>query len=303
MHQNRVDYTLPQYQDVLLTRWSRTLFLFAKKKKNNGYDFYFAKPTPRTVWLSGKPRDKYYKRLYARLHHQLTLDKKKYTFCTLTYHTRKYSREYCCSLLKSHLKEFIRRLRVRYPRLQYYWIIELTKDYYPHIHFVFDHYCHHVIIRAIWYAVTKSYITDIRMIPAGNLASYLSKYLTKQRSQKVDQFTFIFKNIDRLYGSSKYFFSVYVKFESDWLFINMTFSCDYHDKRLFRPPDNPDFWYIYDEFAKCFLDTCFFIYKNSDKNKEVVKYFHSLFTKKENEFYLSYLLKRFDVPINEVEEV
>jgi len=38
------------------------------------------------------------------------------------------------------------------------------------------------VIRAIWYKVTKSYITDIRAIPSGNIASYIASYLSSQKN-------------------------------------------------------------------------------------------------------------------------
>ena len=250
MHQNRIDYSYRQYQDLILDRWASTLFWFAKKE-DKGYDLYFAKPTPRLPWLAGKPRTKYYRRLFARLYSQLKSGSFHYSFCTLTYHTRKYSQKYSFLMLKAHLKEFIRRLRKRYPNIQYFWVIELTKRLYPHIHIVFNQFVHWKVIRAIWYHVTKSYITDIRSIPAGNISAYMSKYLNSQKKQNESQWGTIFKNVDRLYGCSGSFFTKKPVDTSpqEWFLISISTNIMIEDWRLAREDSDKDFWLIPHHYA------------------------------------------------------
>jgi len=250
MHQNRIDYSYKQYQDKILDRWSSTLFWFARKNEAK-YDLYFAKPTPKLPWIPGKPRKKYYRRLFAKLHSQLKQSKIKYSFCTLTYSTRKYSQKYCFLLLKDHMRAFIRKLRKRYPTIQYYWVVELTRRLYPHVHIVFDQFVHWIVIRAIWYSVTKSYITDIRSIPSGNLSAYLSKYLTSQKKSSETQWGTIFKNIDRLYGCSKNFFSkkAIENKEQEWFLISISTDLFQHDWTLGREDPEKDFWLIPHHFA------------------------------------------------------
>jgi len=250
MHDNRINYSYPQYQAIIMDRWQNTLFWFARKGEER-YDLYFAKPTPKLPWIPGKPRIKYYKKLFSKLFRQLQTGNFKYSFCTLTYHTRKYSAKYCFLLLKDHLREFIRRLRKRYPRIQYYWVIELTKNLYPHIHIVFNQFVHWTIIRAIWYHVTKSYITDIKSIPAGNLAAYMSKYISSQKKQSEIQWATIFKNVDRLYGCSKYFFfkSQTATKPQEWFLISISTDIYTQDWRLDRKDNDEDFWLIPHHFA------------------------------------------------------
>jgi|GEM_PF-2029103 len=250
MHNNRIEYSYPQYQSVIIDRWKNTLFWFARKSDEK-YDLYFAKPTPRVPWLPGKPRKKYYKRLFTRIFRQLQTGNFKYSFCTLTYHTRKYSQKYAFLMLKDHLKEFIRRLRKKYPKIQYFWVIELTKNLYPHIHIVFNQYVHWLVIRSIWYHVTQSYITDIRSIPAGNLAAYMSKYISSQKKSSEIQWATIFKQVDRLYGSSKYFFCKIATEEKDqeWFLISISTNIYDADWRLDRHDSDEDFWLIQHHFA------------------------------------------------------
>jgi hypothetical protein len=94
------------YQDILLYRWNTQLIWLGSKADNGLQSLYFARPTPRVVWLPGKPRQKYFKRLYARLYGTIKLSSDKYTFSTLTYHTEKWSRESAAQFLPDHLKEF-----------------------------------------------------------------------------------------------------------------------------------------------------------------------------------------------------
>ena len=250
MHLNRETYSYSGYQSLLIYRWQRTVFWFAKKEGSK-YDMYFAKPTPKTVWLPGKPRKKYYRRIFAKLHNQISDSKTKYGFCTLTYHTSKYSQKSSFILLKYHLKEFIRLIRKKYPTLQYFWVIELTKRLYPHIHIVFNQYVHWIVIRAIWYRITKSYITDIRSIPAGDISNYICSYLTQQKKSNEAQWGTIFKNVDRLYGSSLHFFvkAPISDRDQEWFLISMSTHCFLQDWELLRKDKEKDFWLIPHHFA------------------------------------------------------
>jgi len=250
MHKNRINNSYKEYQEILLDRWQTTLFWFAKKNRQH-YDLYFAKPTPRVPWLPGKPREKYYKRLFCRLNTQLKSGNFHYTFCTLTYHTSKWSQQSCFSLLKIHLKEFIRRLKKRYPNIQYFWVIELTKRLYPHIHIIFNQFVHWTVIRAIWYVVTKSYITDIRSIPSGNLAGYIAKYLNSQKKSNEAQWGTIFKNVSRLIGNSRNFFDSPHddETEQEWFLISLSTNLLTEDWRLFKQDNDKDFWIIPHHYA------------------------------------------------------
>lgn len=246
MHQNRTIYTLREYQDIVAYRWKHTLFWFARESENPGkYDLYFAKPAPRTVWLPGRPRKKYYNRLKNRVHCQIAHNATKYTFATLTYSTGSYTPNKAFFLMKSHIKEFFRLLRKRIPTLQYFWVVELTKRGYPHFHLILSSFVHHSVLKAIWWKVSSCSVVDIRMIPAGNLSGYITKYLTKQSKHTTRQFEIIFKKIDRLYGYSKKFFTKKEPTDSEkWFMISLSLDCFVQDHNLLRPDKEIEFWQI-----------------------------------------------------------
>lgn len=257
MHENRTKYSYEEYQDIIRKRWFNTVFWLAKEKEKPGtYSLYFAKPTPRTAWLPGKPRSKYYRRIKNKLTTQFRDSKKKYTFLTLTYDQNTNSKAFCFNMLKSNIREFIRLLRKRYKKIQYFWIIELTKNGYPHIHIIFDRYAHWKIINAIWRGVTDSYITYIKQIPSSAVAGYLTKYLTRQSKHTEYQFAIIFKNVDRLYGNSRDFFSIKViKTDSGWLLISLSLDCYFNDFELLRPDPDCQFWELPSHYASMFIKT------------------------------------------------
>jgi len=196
------------------------------------------------VWLDGKPRQKYYKRIYAVLHENLRITDKHFVFCTLTYDTKKYSQEGTALAFPEHIKEFFRLLRKKIGKVEYFWIIELTKAGYVHCHIILDRYVHWTIIKAIWYRITGSYITNIESIPANNIVSYVCKYLSKQQKQSEDQFRFIFKNVARLWSSSRNFFSKRAARNKEYIFIGMSWDLYYSSEHLFRPDPDTELWEV-----------------------------------------------------------
>lgn len=249
MHNNRKIYCLERYQEILIQRWSSTIIWLGRRDQKGFPELWFARPTPRTIWLPGKPRKKYYRRLYEKLHSQLKISANKYSFITLTYHTKKYSPEEVASRMKGDIKELLRRLRKIHTKIQYFWIVELTASGYPHLHIIVNKFIFWKVLKGIWYSITKSYITDIRSIPAGNLASYVCKYLAKQSKHDDWQFKFIFKHIDRLWSSSRGFFGKYVKPLSDSIFLAFTWDCHLNNHQIHRPDSDSTFWYVPYEFA------------------------------------------------------
>lgn len=258
MHENREKYSLEQYQDIILDRWNRSLIWLGKYDSDHLPELYFARPTPKTVWLPGKPRKKYYRHLYYKLHNTINTINKKYVFGTLTYHTHKYSAAQAAMLFPTHIKEFFRLLRKKIGHIEYFWVIELTQAGYPHCHLILDRYVHWRVIRAIWYKVSKSYITDIRAIPAGNIAHYVTKYVTKQSKQSQDQFAFIFKNVARLWSSSRHFFTKCPDRVKDFIFVAMSFNLYLNNRHLFRPDSECELWQVpIDYGAPCLIYTTF----------------------------------------------
>lgn len=244
MHANRELYTLDQYQSILEQRWHSGLIWLAKRDSNGFPDFYFCRPVPRTVWLPGKPREKYYLRLRNKLKTQFRQSAKKYSFLTLTYCTRLYSPEEACARLKSDIKELLRRIRRRYKKIQYFYIVELTENGYPHLHIIIDKFIWWKVLKAMWGAITGSWIILIKSIPGRSVAGYLTKYLTSQKKSSDWQFAFIFKNIDRLWSSSRGFFAPAAAVISDNIFLAMSWNLHVSKRFLFRPDDDTSFWKI-----------------------------------------------------------
>jgi hypothetical protein len=253
MHSNRINLTYKQYQNIVMTRWQTTLFWFAKKE-TEGYNLYFAKPAPSCVWLPGKPRNKYYKNIFKKINNQLRDQSRQYSFLTLTYSTHLYSQKSAFLLLKEHIREFFRLLRKRYKKFEYFWVVELTKNCYPHVHIIISKFIHWKVVRAIWHRVTKNKVVDIRTAGHKNVSEYLTKYLSKQSKHNETQFAVIFKNVDRLYGSSRNFFSVNKEFKKkEWFCISMSLDIMYPDWYLGRADRKSDFWFIPMKYASCLL--------------------------------------------------
>jgi len=249
MHANRKIYSYEGYQDILIERWNSGLIWLGKYDDHHLPELWFCRPTPRTIWLSGKPRQKYYRALREKLKSRMTTTAKKYSFITLTYHHKKYSPEEAAERSKSDIKELLRLIRRKFGKIQYFYIIELTQTGYPHFHVIIDHFIYWKVLKAMWYHITWSYVVDIRMIPSGNIAGYICKYLTKVQKQNEWQFEFIFKNIDRLWSASRGFFGKYIKPLSDCVFLAMSFGLYKSMKYILRPDEDTTFWYIPYEFA------------------------------------------------------
>lgn len=244
MHENRTLYSYSEYKDILLSRWKSTYLWLTEKQPESFHSLFFAQPAPKTLWLPGSPRRKYFKRLQAKLKHQTVRRNSNYTFATLTYSTEKYTRKAACLLMKDHMKEFMRLLRKRYKRIQYFWIVELTKARYPHYHIIFDRFVHWRVLRAIWYKVSGNSVTNIKAIPGGGAAGYVTKYLAKTRKNSEEYFDFMFKHIDRLWSSSRSFFYSCSPPDRKYIALAISFGCHYTRQYTFKPSDHAEFWEV-----------------------------------------------------------
>jgi hypothetical protein len=282
MHQNRIDYSLQEYQEVLLDRWQKSILWLGDYDKDNLPRLFFARVTPKTVWLPGKPREKYYRNIFYRLNNQLKISAKRYSFLTLTYDHKKYTPETAAMLLPDHIKEFFRLIRKRYKKVEYFWIVELTKNGYPHIHLIINQFLFWKVVRAIWYQVTGSKIIDIRSIPAGNLAGYVCKYVAKQEKQNQDQFSFIFSNISRLWNSSRGFFTKGDPKEKRFILLGFSGNCWSSDDTIMRPNKETEIWEIDYDFAVPLLMYNQYIERSLRDKPEVYQFKEDMFALFEN---------------------
>lgn len=199
MHENRKNYDLFSYQKKIRNN-ARKLGIVLETSLSGS--FYIFHPIPSCPWLP-ETRKKYYGKLRKRA--QNIPNHKQYTFCTLTYSTRFYTAEKVAQRLKSDIDKFFKRLNYRKIKPEYFYVIELTKQDYCHIHLIFDRYVYWKKIKASWFGVTGSNVIKISAINSKNVFYYITKYTTDSQKQTEKQFAFLFKNVDRLYTFSRNF--------------------------------------------------------------------------------------------------
>ncbi len=200
MHQNRLIYTLPEYQSKLRCNYKKLgLFL----KNNETHKIYIFRPIPNCPWLP-ESRKKYFKKLRNKLE---TIHKNKhYTFGTLTYSARFYDGESASRQIKHDLDLFFKRLGYHHRKVQYFYVLEMTDNLLPHVHIMFDRFVPWQKLKESWRQVTGNTVTNIRDMPAKDAFWYMCKYLTNAKKQPSYKWNFIFENIDRLWTCSRGFF-------------------------------------------------------------------------------------------------
>ena len=217
MHQNRLIYTLPEYQNKLRSGYMRLGVFMQRIEDKKVYCF---RPIPATPWLP-EGRKKYFKRLQRKLKQIDT--KHKYTFGTLTYNPAKYTNIEVSKRIKNDLKLFFKRLGYYHRKFQYFYVIELTDNYMPHVHIIFDKYIPHIKMKNSWRAVTGSSIVHIKHIPTQQAFWYCVKYLNDCKKQSTGKWSFIFSHIDRVWSSSRKFFAVAESINKKYKFLFIAF--------------------------------------------------------------------------------
>lgn len=213
MHSNRKDYSLLQYQAKLRHNYSNLgIVLYSSTKKKS----IIFKPIPCCLWLP-ESRKRYFARLKRKS--EFINPSKKYTFCTLTYSLKQYSPEQACKRIKHDIDLFFKRLNYYKSKPEYFYIIELTKKNMPHIHLIFDRYVHKKKIFKSWNKITNSISINIKYLGTQNAFEYCLKYLSKSQNQLLENWSLIFKNIDRLWSSSRNFFSKVPITENNFIFV------------------------------------------------------------------------------------
>lgn len=200
MHSNRILYTLPEYQAKLRNGY-KSLGLILKE--NSSGKTYLFRPIPSTAWLP-EGRKKYYGKLLKR---KDSIKKHNhYSFCTLTYDAKLYTNVQVAKRLKSDIDKFFKRLDYHNGRPEYFYVIELTENFYPHIHLIFDQYIHKSKIFMSWKEVTGSTAIKIQGLHYEKALFYCLKYITKAKKQSEAMFSFLFSHVDRIWSCSRNFF-------------------------------------------------------------------------------------------------
>jgi len=215
MHTNRSLYSLTEYQSKLRRNY---LNLGVVIEKTNKGTFSIFRPVPATPWLP-EGRKKYFRKLQSKI--KATDIKNKYTFCTLTYSTRFHDPTSCARRVKRDLDLFFKRLSYRKSKPEYFYVIELTDKMMTHVHLVFDRFVHKKKIFTSWNKITNSICTKIKYLPGQHAMYYCAKYLTSTNKQPHGKWAFLFKNIDRLWSSSRKFFADPEQLEKNYRFLFM----------------------------------------------------------------------------------
>jgi len=215
MHSNRSTYTLSEYQAKLRRNY---LHLGVVLEKTDKGTFSIFRPIPATPWLP-EGRKKYFRKLQSQIKN--TNIKTKYTFCTLTYSTRFHDPVGAASRIKRDLDLFFKRLSYRKSKPEYFYVIELTDQMMVHVHLVFDRFVHKKKIFTSWNRITNSICTKIKYLPGQHAMYYCAKYLTKAHKQPHGKWSFLFKNVDRLWTSSRHFFADPEQLQKNYNFLFM----------------------------------------------------------------------------------
>jgi len=217
MHKNRIDYTLPQYQRILRSRRKRIAVALYSMKDNK---IHLSNPAPVTPYLP-EGRGKYYAKLYKKSK-SLRSDKK-YSFVTLTYRTCNETAVQICKHIKQDIDKFFKRLTYHKKKAEYFYIIELTKKGFPHIHLIFDRFIAKQAIYKSWHDVTGAQCIRVKHLDHKSAIGYCIKYLTNSKKMPESYWSFIFSNISRLWSSSRHFFNKPEQLLKDYLHL-ATFS-------------------------------------------------------------------------------
>lgn len=201
MHRNRLLYDRPSYVEKLRVNYTTLGLVLSHSKSGNLCVF---RPVPSTPFLP-EGRHKYFYKLRRRAEN-LNFSKK-YSFATLTYSTNFYNPAEACKRIKHDIDLFFKRLNYRKSKPPYFYVIELTEKFMPHVHIIFAGYVHKKKIFKSWYKVTGCTSIRIQSLPFKKAIYYCTKYLTRSSKMSDNKWDFIFKNIDRIWSCSRDFFS------------------------------------------------------------------------------------------------
>jgi len=164
---------------------------------------FFFRPRIRSLY-EREARMNYFRNLRRKFRN--LPDQQSYTFSTLTYSTKLYGPEEVALRCKKDIALLMKRLRRAIPKLQYFYIVELTKKFMPHFHIIFNQQIPKRILKKNWLEITGSYIVDIRNIFSEHVYGYMTSELLKSKKQPEQYWQFIYFSFNRLWSSSRMFF-------------------------------------------------------------------------------------------------
>lgn len=160
-----------------------------------------------SIYGTMEQKTTYYKNLRSKLVINKQTTNKKISFITLTYDTKLYSAVTVVNRCKRDIQLWLKLIRNRVGKINYFWIVELTKQNYVHFHLIMKEYIPAKIIRSCWMKVTGSIITNVKGVSRKAAAKYITKYISDATKLSEDQAKFLYENyFKRLYSNSKGFF-------------------------------------------------------------------------------------------------
>jgi len=253
MHENRITHTLPSYQAKLRRNYMNLGILIYNQSLEKAI---IIRPIPASVWLE-ESRPRYFKKLQLKAKY---INKSKhFTFCTLTYSNKRYSPIEAAKRVKHDIDLFFKRLDYRNSKPEYFYVIELTDNMMVHIHLIFDRYVHKSKLWMSWFKVTGSISIKIKHKALGAAIDYCLKYLRKSQNQSVEKWAFIFKNVDRIWTSSRKFFGTVKNDPSEWKFLVMAWDKSSIVSNKFNSSDQSKSDHNFSpEEAYFYVDDCFY---------------------------------------------
>jgi len=164
-------------------------------------------------------------------------------FLTLTLSTKDYSNEQALEKISYFFNLFVKLLRYRGYKFQYFKMLEFTKNNQVHIHALVSAYLDIRVVSLVWKSITGSYICDIRR-PSNlkHTINYVLKYISKSLNYDTNKLFFLLHK--RRYSYSQNFFLPTFpeqKFKQSWKYWN--------DESEFKFCVNHFFELYFDNFA------------------------------------------------------
>lgn len=126
-------------------------------------------------------------------------------FLTLTLSSKDYTPEQSLEKISSYFNLFVKLLRYRGFKFQYFKIIEFTKNNIAHLHILVNCFLPFNIVKTLWQSITGSSIVYIEKIKSQQSAiNYLFKYMQKAISSTSNYLFYLMNK--RRYSYSENFF-------------------------------------------------------------------------------------------------
>lgn len=215
--------TFEKYQEKLARHEKYLQLLLYSKVDRKAYLY---KPKIASIYGTLEQKKTYFKKLRNRLNINKTNTNNKIAFITLTYDTKLYTAVEVVNRCKHDIQKFFKLIRNRIGKINYFWIVELTKKNYVHFHIIAKEYIPAKMINACWKATTGSIITNVKGISRTQAGKYITKYVSDATKLSEEQAKFLYENnFKRLYAMSKRFFYNRTRKPDNYVLIGVVTNC------------------------------------------------------------------------------